>query len=72
MIQKVLSSIGGVGNYGVIAVILFFIVFLGVLFWAFGLRKTYLDRMSQLPLEGDATELGMDSNRPVSTLKHHE
>ncbi|MFM1944192.1 MAG: hypothetical protein RI897_3174 [Verrucomicrobiota bacterium] len=72
MIQKVLSSIGGVGNYGVIAVLLFFIVFLGVLFWAFGLRKTYLEEMSQLPLEGDDAELGMDSNRPVSTLKHHE
>jgi cbb3-type cytochrome oxidase subunit 3 len=72
MIQKVLSSIGGVGNYGVIAVILFFVVFLGVLLWVFGLRRTYLDRMSQLPLEGDDADLVLDSNRPISTLKRHE
>ena len=57
MIQKVLSSIGGVGNYGVGAVILFFAVFLGVVAWVMGLRNSYLDRMSRLPLEaGDAEE----------------
>ena len=53
MIQNVLSGIGGVGVYGVIAVLLFFAVFLGVLYWAVGLRRPYLERMSRLPLEAD-------------------
>jgi cbb3-type cytochrome oxidase subunit 3 len=71
MIQKVLSSIGGVGNYGVIAVVLFVVVFLGVLVWAFGLRRSYLDRMSHLPLESDHAE-GTCSPHEVSSVNRHE
>jgi len=71
MIQKVLSSIGGVGNYGVIAIMLFFGVFLGVLIWVLALRRPYLDRMSRLPLESDEVE-GMPSASEVSIVNRHE
>jgi len=71
MIQKVLSGIGGVEVYGILSVALFFIVFLGVLIWALGLRRPYLDRMSRMPLEGD--EAGHRAGAETrSNFDHHE
>jgi cbb3-type cytochrome oxidase subunit 3 len=70
MIQKVLSAIGGVGVYGVIAVLLFFGVFLGVLVWALRLRAPYLDHMSRVPLEDDAPSLPAASGTPTIPPDH--
>ena len=53
MIQDVLRNIGGIGIYGVISVCLFFLVFGGVLLWAFTLEKAYLKSMSSLPLSDE-------------------
>jgi hypothetical protein len=55
MIEQVLSSIGGVGMYGVISICLFFAVFVGVLIWMVTLKKPYLSSMSKLPLEDEST-----------------
>jgi hypothetical protein len=52
MIENVLSRIGGVGMYGVISICLFFAVFVGVLVWIAGLKKSYLEKMRELPLDG--------------------
>jgi|WetSurMetagenome_2_1015567.scaffolds.fasta_scaffold897905_2 cytochrome c oxidase cbb3-type subunit IV len=54
MIQNVLSRIGGVGIYGVISICLFFAFFVGVLLWTIGLKKSYLNKMRELPLDGAA------------------
>ncbi len=59
MLENVLSKMGGVGMYGVISVILFFAVFVGVLVWMIGLKKSYIEQMRELPLEDTA---GPDSN----------
>ena len=53
MIQDVLRSIGGVGLYGAISVLIFFTFFSAVLIWALRLNKSYLDSMCELPLEQD-------------------
>jgi hypothetical protein len=52
MVENVLSRIGGVGMYGVISICLFFAVFIGVLVWMLGLKKSYIEQMRELPLEG--------------------
>lgn len=54
MIQNVLHHIGGVANYGIISLGLFFAVFLGVLIWVFRLKRADLDSAAALPLEDDA------------------
>lgn len=54
MVENVLSRMGGVGMYGVISVVLFFAVFIGVLVWMIGLKKPYLEEMRALPLEDAA------------------
>lgn len=71
MIQNVLSHIGGVGNYGVIAVLLFFGVFAAVLVWTLRLRRPYLDHMSRLPLEGDEAE-GASLTETLTPRTRHE
>ncbi len=53
MIQNVLRHIGGVDGFGVISICLFFAFFLGVLIWAFCVRKSYLNSMRELPLEDE-------------------
>jgi hypothetical protein len=67
MIQNVLSRIGGVENYGIISICLFFATFLGMLFWSLRLKKTYLESMRELPLAEDCavdatTEITPDPN----------
>ena len=52
MEKEVLSNLSGVGIYGVISICLFFAFFIGVTIWAFGLRRSYLNSMSDLPLDG--------------------
>jgi cbb3-type cytochrome oxidase subunit 3 len=39
----------------VISIALFFTFFIGMLFWAFRLKKGYLNSMSALPLDGGNT-----------------
>jgi cytochrome c oxidase cbb3-type subunit III len=60
MLENVLGKMGGVGMYGVISVILFFVLFIGVLVWMIGLKKSYLEEMRELPLEG-ATDRETDA-----------
>jgi hypothetical protein len=50
MIKNVLSDMGGVGLYGVISITLFFAVFVGMLVWALGMKKSFAQSMSVLPL----------------------
>lgn len=53
MIQDVLRHIGGVENYGIISICLFFAVFVGVMIWAWRLKKPFLNSMAALPLTKD-------------------
>ena len=56
MIQNVLRHLGGIENYGIISVCLFFACFLGILVWAFRLKKPFLNSMAAKPLEADPDE----------------
>ena len=65
MIKNVLEHIGGVGAYGVISICLFFIVFLGAIFFALRMKKSHADTMSALPLD-DATPKPEPKQQPNS------
>ena len=52
MEEKIIGSMDGVGIYGVISICIFFAFFTGMLLWAFTKKKTYLDKMGSLPLDG--------------------
>ncbi len=51
MIKNVLSDIGGIGLYGVISICLFFAVFVGMIIWAFRMKKSFAAKMSTCPLQ---------------------
>lgn len=53
MEQKVLSGLDGVGIYGIVSILIFFIFFAVTLLWVFRLKKNYLNHMEELPLDGD-------------------
>lgn len=62
MIRNILEHIGGIENYGILSMSLFFVFFFGMLIWALLLRKPFLNEMSQLPLEADPETSAFESN----------
>ncbi len=52
MIRNVLESIGGVGLYAVVSLLIFFGFFTLMLVWVLRMRKSHLDHMRSLPLDG--------------------
>lgn len=66
MIRNVLTDIDGIGLYGVVSICLFFMVFAGMLIWAFLQKKNVLDSRSQLALED-----GTNGDKPEGDM-HHE
>ena len=71
MIENVLNKMGGVGMYGVVSISLFFAVFVGVLLWALSLKKSYLNAMSELPLEGSSAP-EPDAKLTAKPENHHD
>ncbi|MFH1196267.1 MAG: cbb3-type cytochrome c oxidase subunit 3 [bacterium] len=51
MISNYLSTIDGVSIFPVIALLLFFSLFVGLLIWTFRIDKSYLKEMQNLPLD---------------------
>ena len=52
MYKEVLDKITGIGLYGIVSILIFFVFFSGMLVWSLALKKTYLHKMGSLPLDG--------------------
>ena len=46
----------GINIFGLISMIFFFLVFLGVIYWAIRADKKYLEKMENMPLESSKTD----------------
>ena len=53
MFSNYLSSIDGVSIYPIVSLLLFFAIFMSVVIWVFKMKKSYLDKMGNLPLENE-------------------
>lgn len=51
MIQNVLRHLGGVENYGVLSLCLFFLIFAIMVVWAVLQGRSHVEHMARLPLE---------------------
>ncbi len=51
MIRNVLEGLGGIGLYGITALLLFFAVFTGMLVWAFRIKGRDIETMKNLPFD---------------------
>lgn len=62
MFSQNLSSIEGVSIFPIITLVLFFLIFSGVLFWVFKRDKSYIDKLSNIPLQDNSlVELNEES-----------
>ena len=52
MYKEVLDKITGIGLYGIVSILIFFVFFSGMLVWSLALKKNYLTKMGSLPLDG--------------------
>ncbi|MBC8478868.1 MAG: hypothetical protein H8D46_00270 [FCB group bacterium] len=51
MFKYLVSQNGDLSIFGIVSLVIFFLIFVGVLFWAILGRKSYMTKMGQLPLE---------------------
>lgn len=51
MFKNIFNAMSGIEVYGIISMILFFLIFLGVIYWSIKVDKKYLNKMKQLPLD---------------------
>ena len=63
MIRNALVEIGGIGILGLVSLILFFTVFVGMLMKVLFLQKPYVSRMKHLPLE-ESEGIGAEAGEP--------
>jgi hypothetical protein len=54
MIENVMHNLGEVSVFGLISICLFFAFFIGMLIWTLCLKKPYLNRMRELPLDDES------------------
>ena len=66
MIKNVLSTIGGVEQFGIISICLFFAFFNGAILWAFRQKRSHLDAMSALPLDPEGRLSPVDERHPAA------
>lgn len=52
MEEKIITSMDGVGWYGVISISIFFTFFTGMLVWVFAQKKNDLNKLGAMPLDG--------------------
>jgi hypothetical protein len=61
-IRNIFHNMNGIEIFGIISVCLFFVFFSGMLLWASRLKKTYLNSMQDLPLDGGENNSNHDSH----------
>ena len=55
MEKEILARVENINVYGIVSISIFFLFFTGMLVWAFAKKKSYLDKMGALPLDGGET-----------------
>ncbi len=62
MFRHLFTPESGMGIFPMISLFIFFAIFLAVLIWVFRMNKSYIRRMSYLPLE--KPNLSQEESRP--------
>jgi len=62
MEQKVIESLDGVTVYPVISLVVFILFFVVILIWMIKADKNYIKTMSDLPLEDNSLNSGLEKN----------
>jgi cytochrome c oxidase cbb3-type subunit 4 len=57
MYKDVLRSIDNIAIWPVISFVIFFLFFLGLLWWTFSVDKKFISRMSNMPMDDDQQDV---------------
>jgi cytochrome c oxidase cbb3-type subunit 4 len=57
MYKEVLRSIDNIAIWPVISFVIFFLFFLGLLWWTFSVDKNFIARMSNMPMDDDQQDV---------------
>jgi cytochrome c oxidase cbb3-type subunit IV len=68
IVHAALREAENVNAFGLFSLLIFFGFFLGVLVWAFRLKKNYLNHMGALPLDGAESPEPQNNQTPSSKL----
>jgi cbb3-type cytochrome oxidase subunit 3 len=60
MLKDFFESMSGISIFGLISMIFFFLVFLGVIYWVFTADKKYLKKMENMPLDSSKIDGDLD------------
>ena len=60
MFKQIFESMSDIGVFGLVAMIFFFLVFLGIIYWTIKADKKYLKKMENMPL--DSSKIDGDLN----------
>ena len=60
MFREIFESMSGISIFGLFSMILFFLIFLGVIYWVIKADKKYLTKMENMPL--DSSKIDGDLN----------
>lgn len=63
MYKNVLQSIDHIAIWPVISFVIFFLFFLCLLWWVFSVKKDFIQRMSELPLNDSENEISLKDQR---------
>jgi cytochrome c oxidase cbb3-type subunit IV len=63
MFSDNLGTIDGVSVFPIIGLILFFLIFIGVVIWAFKADKNYIKKMENIPLDNSNEVLTNTENK---------
>ena len=51
MFKDIFESMSGISIFGLISMVFFFLIFLGVIYWTIRADKEYLKKMENMPLD---------------------
>ena len=70
MVRNVVETIEGIGIWGVISLMIFFLCFVGITIWAIKVDKRHIRHMKNLPLDDDTGQDKNDENQKNEKLSN--
>jgi cytochrome c oxidase cbb3-type subunit IV len=65
MIQQTFESMKGIGMYGIISTLIFFVFFVLMMVHAFSLKKTEVKEFSRMPFTDEETETSKKQDQEI-------
>lgn len=66
MYKEILRSLDDAGIFALVAIIIFFVFFVGLLVYVVRMKKSHINQLSSMPLEADGTIALNDTLPPTS------